>query len=68
MTSMARTLGVTKKSNGEIPVVFSASISSPIFILPSVAAKAAPVRPHMMIPVIITPISRTMPMPTRSAT
>ena len=37
-------------------------------MVPSCAAKAAPVRPDMMIAVIIAPISRTIPIPTRSAT
>ena len=37
-----------------------ASISWVTFMVPSWAAKAAPVRPAMMIPVITAPISRTM--------
>jgi hypothetical protein len=42
--------------------------SSVTFIAPSCAAKAAPVRPAMRIPTTIAPISRTIAMPTRSAT
>jgi hypothetical protein len=36
-------------------------------MVPSWAAKAAPVRPAMMMPVIRAPTSRTMPIATRSA-
>ena len=53
---------------GGIPIVVSASISCDTFIVPSCAAYADPVRPAMMIAVIIAPISRTIPIPTRSAT
>ncbi len=53
---------------GEMPRVVSASISSLTCMVPSWAAKAAPVRPAMMMPVIIAPISRVMAIPTRSAT
>ena len=62
------TRGSTRNSIGEIPIVVSASISWVTFMVPSCAANAAPVRPAMMIAVIIAPMSRTMPMPTRSAT
>ena len=60
--------GSTRNSSGETPIVVSASISCVTFIVPSSAANAAPVRPDMMIAVIIAPISRTKPIPTRSAT
>ena len=53
---------------GEMPRVCRASISSLTCIVPSWAAKAAPVRPAMMIAVMIAPISRTMAIATRSAT
>ena len=60
--------GSTKKSTGEIPSAASASISSLAFMLPSVAANAAPVRPANTIAAIIGPISRTTDRPTKSAT
>ena len=41
--------GSTRNSIGEMPMVVSASISSFTFMVPSWAAKAAPVRPAMMI-------------------
>ena len=46
----------------------NASITSLTCIVPSWAANAAPVRPAMMIAVIIAPISRVMAIPTKSAT
>ena len=52
----------------EMPVVWRASTSSLACMLPIVAAKAAPVRPAMMMPVMMAPMVRTMPIPTRSAT
>ena len=60
--------GKTRNSIGEMPMVVSASISSFTCIVPSWAAKAAPVRPAMMMAVIMAPISRAIAMPTRSAT
>ena len=54
--------GSTRNSIGEMPRVVSASISSFTFMVPSCAAKAAPVRPAMMIAVIMAPISRAMAM------
>jgi len=68
-----RLLRAIKKSGdinsmGEMPNVLNASISSFTFIVPSCAAKAAPVRPHRMMPVIRQPTSRTVPMATMSAT
>ena len=60
--------GSTRKSMGGMPMVTSASISSFTRMVPSWAAKAAPVRPAMMMPVIRQPISRVAPMATRSAT
>ncbi len=60
--------GRTRNSIEERPKVVSASISSLTCIVPSWAAKAAPVRPAMMIDVISAPISRAMAMPTRFAT
>ena len=60
--------GSTRKSMEERPNVLSASISSFTCMVPSWAAKAAPVRPDMMMAVISAPISRAMAMPTRSAT
>jgi hypothetical protein len=60
--------GRTRNSRGEIPMVRRASISSFTCIVPSWAAKAAPVRPARMMPVIMAPISWAMAMPTRSAT
>ena len=60
--------GNTKNSIGEIPKVLNAEISSLTFIDPSSAAKAAPVLPLMTMPTIIAPISRTIAIPTRSAT
>ena len=51
-----------------MPRVCSASISSLTCMVPSWAAKAAPVRPAMMMAAIIAPISRVIAMPTRSAT
>ncbi len=68
ISTSAKTRGSTRKSKGLKPKVFRASISSLAFMLPMCAAKAAPVRPLMMMAVIITPISRTMAIPTRSAT
>jgi hypothetical protein len=59
--------GNTRNSMGETPSVLKASISLLTCIVPSCAANAAPVRPAMMIPVIMAPISRAMPIPTRSA-
>ena len=59
----AMTRGRTKNSRGEKPAVVKASISWVTFMVPSCAAKAAPVRPAMMMPVIIAPISRIMAMP-----
>ena len=50
------------------PNVESASISSLTCMVPSWAAKAAPVRPAMTMAVIMAPISRTVAIPTRSAT
>ena len=52
--------GRTKNSMGEMPMVFRASISSLTCIVPSWAANAAPVRPAIMIPVMMAPITRTM--------
>ena len=49
-------------------MVVSASISSLTCMLPIWAANAAPLRPAMMMAVIMAPISRAMAMPTRSAT
>ena len=60
--------GSTRKSWGEKPDVVRASISSFTRMVPICAAKAAPVRPAMMMAVIIAPISRAMASPTRSAT
>ena len=40
-----------------------ASTSWVTFMVPSCAAKAAPVRPAMIMPVIMAPISRIMAMP-----
>ena len=51
-----------------MPRVRSASISSVTFMVPSCAAKAAPVRPAITTAVITAPISRTMARVTRSAT
>ena len=56
----AITRGSTRNSIGEMPIVVSASISCVTFIVPSCAAKAAPVRPAMMIAVIIAPMSRAI--------
>jgi len=53
---------------GETPSVRRASISSFTCMVPSSAAKAAPVRPAMMIPVMIAPMTRIMAMPTRLET
>ena len=60
--------GRTRKSMGEIPLVCRASISSLTCMVPILAAKEAPVRPAMMIPVMMAPMARTIPIPTRSAT
>ena len=49
-------------------MVESASISWLVFIVPSSAAKAAPVRPAMTTAVIMQPISRVIAMATRFAT
>ena len=59
--------GRTRNSMGEMPKVWKASISWLTFMVPSWAAKAAPVRPHRMMPVMMQPISRTVAMATRSA-
>ena len=59
--------GSTRNSKGEMPMVVRASISSLTRMVPSWAAKAAPVRPAMMMAAIMAPISRAMPMATRSA-
>ena len=67
MTMSAITRGSTRKSIGLIPSVLSASISSLTFIVPRWAAYAAPVRPAIMIPVMIGAISRTIATATRSA-
>jgi hypothetical protein len=59
--------GSTRNSMGLMPNVWNASISWLTFMVPSWAAKAAPVRPQMMIPVMMQPISRTVATATRSA-
>ena len=59
---------MTRKSTGGMPSVSSASISSPVFMLPICAAKAAPVRPATTTPVMTAPISRNVLKPTMSAT
>ncbi len=63
-----RIRGSTRKSYGDMPSVLSASISSFTCMVPSSAAKEAPVRPAITIPVIMAPSDRTMPIPTRLAT
>src|SRR5581483_11670644 len=68
ITESAMTRGRTRYSIGFKPSVMSASISSVTRIVPSCAANAAPVRPAMMTPVMIAPISRAMPICTRFAT
>ncbi len=68
MANSAEMRGMTRKSTGDTPRVCNASISSLAFMLPSVAANAAPVRPASTIAVINGPISRTIAMPTMSAT
>lgn len=50
-----------------MPNVWKASISWFTFIVPSCAANAAPVRPQMMMPVMMQAISRTVATATRSA-
>jgi len=60
--------GRTRNSMGEIPMVIKASTSSFTCMVPIWAAKAAPVRPAMMIPVMRAAISRAMAIPTRFAT
>ena len=67
MRTRASMRGMTRNSMGERPRVFRASSSSFVTMVPSWVAKAAPVRPIMMMAVIIAPISRAMEMPTRSA-
>ena len=59
--------GRTRNSKGEMPNVWNASISWFTFMVPSCAAKAAPVRPQMMMPVMMQAISRTVATATRSA-
>ena len=56
--------GSTRNSTGWKPRVRKASISSFTCMVPSWAAKAAPVRPAMMMPVMMAPMTRTMAMPT----
>ncbi len=67
MTMSAMTLGVTRKSIGCMPRVVNASTSSLTFMVPICAAYAAPVRPAMMIAVMIGAISRTIATATRFA-
>ena len=57
--------GRTRTSIGDMPITRSASISSRIFIEPSSAVMAEPVRPATMIDVSSTPSSRSTRMPTR---
>ncbi len=59
--------GRTRNSKGEMPKVWNASISWFTFMVPSCAANAAPVRPQMMMPVMMQAISRTVATATRSA-
>ena len=68
MSAVARTRGRTRNSTGRRPIVTRASTSSFTVMVPRTAAKEAPVRPVMTIPVIIGPSSRATPMPTRLAT
>ena len=68
MSDSATTRGRTRKSIGGMPSVVSASISCVTRIVPICAAKPEPVRPAMMMPVMMQPISRTVAIPTRSAT
>ena len=60
--------GTTRKRTGSSPIVVSASTSWFTCIVPISAANAAPVRPASRIAVISGPSSRTIAMPTRSAT
>ncbi len=68
MRQSATTRGAARNSTGEIAIVVSASVSWVTFIEPICAAKAAPLRPAMMMPVMSAPMSRTIATPTRSAT
>jgi len=68
MSAVARTRGRTRKSTGRSPIVTSASTSSFTVMVQSTAAKEAPVRPVMTMPVMIGPSSRATPIPTRLAT
>ena len=68
MRISASALGSTRNSIEEMPMVDNASISCVTFIVPSWAAKAPPVRPAMMMPVMTAPISRVMATATRFAT
>ena len=68
MSESASMRGRTRKSIGGTAMVESASISWFTCMVPSSAAKPEPVRPAMMIPVMIGASSRTVAMATRSAT
>ena len=68
MSESASMRGRTRKSIGGMPIVVSASISWDTFIVPSCAAYADPVRPAMMIAVIMAPISRAIATATMFAT
>jgi len=68
MRQSASMRGSTRKSIGGTPMVTNASISWLTFIVPSWAANPEPVRPAMMIPVMMQPSSRTVAIATKSAT
>ncbi len=68
MSAVASTRGSVRNSIGRRPIVRSASTSSLAVIVPSTAAKAAPVRPAITMPVISGPSSRATAIATRFAT
>ena len=68
MSESASRRGSTRKSMGGMPIVVRASISCETFMVPSWAAYADPVRPAMMIAVIMAPISRAIATATMLAT
>ena len=64
----ASTRGTTRKRTGSRPIVESASISSLTFIVPISAANAEPERAVSRIAAISGPSSRSIEIPSRSAT
>jgi len=64
MQIIASSFGITRKRQGENPIVRSALISSDAFIVAISAAKADPARPVAITATISGPSSRTMEQPT----